>query len=120
MAEACRDLLVEILDTASFESERNTIGCSVGARNTRCLIDLGFGCGDQTIYMTDSADPESKKEKGDERLGTPLFDEYVGLTIDDKQYHYATARITKVRSAKHRRSSHEEKVLSVCTKVRLF
>jgi hypothetical protein len=50
------------------------------------LIDLGFGCGDQSVYLTQTL----------RRADTPtksLFDTYVGLTISPPQFNYAYSRL---------------------------
>jgi poly(rC)-binding protein 2/3/4 len=58
----------------------------------RVLLDLGFGCGDQTLYLM---------QKQDESGGTvtPLFSRYIGITIDKTQFDFAKARIDAAKSS---------------------
>ncbi|KAF2787130.1 hypothetical protein K505DRAFT_329877 [Melanomma pulvis-pyrius CBS 109.77] len=68
-------------------------------RRSKALIDLGFGCGDQTVYLL-SEDPirGSDREYWDFRKGCVRFDYYVGVTLDRKQFQYAEERVGEFRS----------------------
>jgi poly(rC)-binding protein 2/3/4 len=71
-------------------------------RTRRVLLDLGFGCGDQTLYLM---------QKQDESGGTatPLFSRYIGITIDKTQFDFAKARIDAAKSSdSHTRAEDED------------
>lgn len=60
------------------------------------LIDLGFGCGDQTIYLTqhlNSATTTPSADNINEKPVRYLFDNYVGLTISPSQFSFARDRL---------------------------
>ena len=59
-----------------------------GSRKKRVLLDLGFGCGQQTLYLM-NRDEESQ-----------LFDRYIGITIDKTQYDFARSRVDAVKARK--------------------
>jgi hypothetical protein len=68
LAVACRDLLKVVLAEAGFEREKKKAETEGGVRQRRCWIDLGFGCGDQTVYlMSDDPVRSCDKEWWDER-----------------------------------------------------
>lgn len=74
------------------------------------LIDLGFGCGDQIIYLTQILRGTTAKQIVDSANDEPmafLFDIYVGITISPSQFTFACERL-------HSYSNHDK------TKVRLF
>jgi hypothetical protein len=70
---ACENLLKLILEKAGLN--RST------TRPPRWILDLGFGCGDSSLYLT-----TSEKFSGIVDVpGCPIVDKYVGLTLDQKQ-----------------------------------
>lgn len=66
---ACEALLSEVLSTAGLRQSMPQLG------QARSIIDLGFGCGDQTEKML------------------MLSDRYVGITKDKVQHEYAQQRL---------------------------
>lgn len=73
-------------------------------RNNIKLVDVGIGCGDQTIYLTRSltrpaaatAEGPSPSKEPERR---PLFDSYVGITIAPPQAEFAKERVRKIDDA---------------------
>ena len=58
------------------------------------VIDLGFGCGDQSIYLTQLT--RKIRRTGDSATDPPrhyLLDSYVGLTIAPSQFRFANKRL---------------------------
>lgn len=58
------------------------------------VIDLGFGCGDQSIYLAQLA--RKIRQTGDSATDSPkhyLLDSYVGLTIVPSQFRFAIERL---------------------------
>jgi hypothetical protein len=51
------------------------------------ILDVGFGCGDQTSYLTTLSQPTPE---GNPKL---VFDRYIGVTLDRQQYDYASSRL---------------------------
>ncbi|KAH8703652.1 hypothetical protein BGW36DRAFT_369692 [Talaromyces proteolyticus] len=88
------------------------------------LIDVGFGCGDQSLYLTRKLDriiepsetplPESAVDAGNNGDGTtasnqdfrPLFDSYIGINITPSQVDIAKKRLLKASSEDHTSSLH--------------
>jgi hypothetical protein len=52
------------------------------------LLDVGFGCGDQTLYLT-----HLSRLDGLDTQRRPLFDGYVGITINRHQAEFARQRL---------------------------
>ncbi|KAF2853343.1 hypothetical protein T440DRAFT_419597 [Plenodomus tracheiphilus IPT5] len=99
MGEACRDLLSVVLAEAGFCQELEQIEIEKGMRRTKCLIDLGVGCGDQTVYlMSHSPVSPSDGTWWDAREHCVKFDRYVGITNDATQAQYASGRITDLQN----------------------
>src|SRR4051812_4233720 len=68
----------------------------VGQSNTTRfrVIDLGFGCGDQSVYLTQL--PHEMRRTGDSTINPSklyLLDSYVGLTIVPSQFRFANKRL---------------------------
>lgn len=65
----------------------------VGTPPQICLLDVGIGCGDQSLYLLPAlaSREEIKKDRYEHRM--PLVMKYVGLTSDLKQYAYARNRL---------------------------
>ncbi|KAF2493290.1 hypothetical protein BU16DRAFT_563455 [Lophium mytilinum] len=94
---ACRALLIKVLETADVM--RRTPGKDESTALE--LIDLGFGCGDQTEYLTRQVEGSSGTlYHADEWARTtssqqkfPLFRKYTGITLSKTQFKYAEARL---------------------------
>lgn len=86
---ASRRLLEQVLDQAGIRSYQRSLESSTGVFEK--IVDLGFGCGDQSIYLA------SLRKPGNESRA--LFDKYVGITVDNVQYDYALQRLSKFTSA---------------------
>jgi hypothetical protein len=110
MAEACRDLLKAVLAEAGLSKETDRAETTAGTRRSKCLIDLGLGCGDQTIYLM-SSEPVRTCDRAwwDERDNCVSFDRYVGVTKDSTQARYASDRVGELR-ASGRMLSYNERV----------
>ncbi|KAF3044295.1 hypothetical protein E8E12_006125 [Didymella heteroderae] len=94
LAEACRDLLDLVLAEADFSKETAT-------DRTRCLIDAGFGCGEQTIHlMSEKPLRPSDKLWWDDKVHQVYFDHYVGITQDKTQHQYAQQRVDEMKKDK--------------------
>jgi hypothetical protein len=91
MAEACQDLLKLVLAEAGFS--KNTT-----ADRSRCLIDVGFGCGDQTIHLM-SKKPVRRCDElwWDNQCHRVYFDQYIGITQDKAQCWYAQERVDETQ-----------------------
>jgi hypothetical protein len=113
MAEACRDLLKAVLAEAGFSGRNERARIANATRRRRILIDLGFGCGDQTIYlMSEKPVRECDREWWDDREHCVPFDQYVGITKDVVQARYAAERVEELRKGINSgsRTKQEEKV----------
>lgn len=91
MAEACRDLLKLVLAEA---------GVATTAENnpSRFLIDVGFGCGDQTIHlMSDKPIRPCDQLWWDAQEPQVYFDQYVGITQNRSQCQYAEERVGELK-----------------------
>jgi hypothetical protein len=94
LAEACRDLLKKILAEAGFVREGH-------GPERRCLIDLGFGCGDQTVYLMSNEPVRAyDKEWWDEREHCVRFDDYIGITKNAVQAWYASKRVEELKASR--------------------
>lgn len=99
MAEAGRDLLKAVLKEAGLSGNpENTQNVQHSGFNGRCLVDLGFGCGDQTVYLM-SPVPIRPTDTAwwDKKEAIPLFDRYIGITNDTTQARYASMRIDELK-----------------------
>ncbi|KAH7135719.1 hypothetical protein B0J11DRAFT_426114 [Dendryphion nanum] len=96
LAVASRMLLSEVLKTAGFCRKRQSMEDSKGERRTKALIDLGFGCGEQTIYINSPIPLRiSDKEWWDTQPNVERFD-YIGITLDKHQFRYAETRLQEL------------------------
>jgi hypothetical protein len=119
MAEACRDLLNAVLAEAGLIHDYDTAEPPYATRRSKCIIDIGFGCGDQTIYMMSSSPVRSCDEPWwDNRDQHAQFDQYIGITKDPTQYHFASERVNELISGKTCRKGAQSN--SVNPKVTLF
>lgn len=87
--------------------------CSDGDEIERTihLLDVGIGCGDQSLYLLQKKKQRKAQEDGQR---APLFDSYVGLTLAPAQADYARRRVSELNS-----SSNREKE-SPTTSVKIF
>jgi len=92
LSEACRDMLNVILAEAGLSSDKGP------AARRRALVDLGFGCGDQTIYLMSKGPIRAcDKDWWDERDRCAIFHHYIGMTKDAVQARYASGRVDELR-----------------------
>jgi hypothetical protein len=98
LAEACRDLLKQVLAEAGFEKEIDLADKRNGTRKKKMLIDLGIGCGEQAIYLMGEG-PVGPCDRGwwDEREHCIQFDHYIGITDDATQAGYASKRVEELK-----------------------
>ncbi|KAJ4984179.1 hypothetical protein SVAN01_10350 [Stagonosporopsis vannaccii] len=90
LAEACRDLLNLVLAETGISNNE-------AAHRSRCLIDVGFGCGEQTIHlMSEGPVRPSDRLWWDEEQHRVFFDQYVGMTQDSSQCQYAQGRVEEL------------------------
>lgn len=103
-------MLHQVLITAGLQGNNSSSESEVGdssVKETRFkqsikLVDVGIGCGDQTIYLTrnltrPAAAAEGPNSKESELR--PLFDSYVGITIAPPQAEFAKERVRKIDDA---------------------
>lgn len=60
------------------------------------VIDLGFGCGDQSVYLTQLRRSSVRENDLDDSADEPhpfLLDSYTGLTISPSQFSFASERV---------------------------
>ncbi|KAJ4341957.1 hypothetical protein N0V95_007053 [Ascochyta clinopodiicola] len=87
MAEACRDLLKLVLAEAGLTKDSKQ-------DLPRLLIDVGFGCGEQTIHlMSDKPIRQCDELWWDAEDHQVYFNQYIGITQDKSQYQYAQDRV---------------------------
>ncbi|EFE39027.1 conserved hypothetical protein [Trichophyton verrucosum HKI 0517] len=86
LPEACEALLDKVLRTAGLDIKSKEGGETAREESNnakkRVLLDLGFGCGEQTIHLM----------RNPVRL-SPIFDEYIGITLDKVQHGFAQKRL---------------------------
>jgi hypothetical protein len=90
---ACENLLKLILEKAGLSGSIT--------RPPRLILDLGFGCGDSSLYLTS---PGMSSGTAD-FPGRPIADKYVGLTLDRKQHGLAMKRMQSARPQAQENSS---------------
>lgn len=61
------------------------IGTNNPSRKRKVLLDLGIGCGDQTLFLTSTSYPELIKHSSQ----ISKFSTYIGITINQDQHDYA-------------------------------
>lgn len=94
---ACRALLDKLLETGGLLTRANRdrdeqcnyiVADSLEpGRRHRAVLDLGFGCGDQTLHLM------NPRGQGKQAKEEAVFDQYVGLTIDQSQCELGRKRI---------------------------
>ncbi|PNY21847.1 Uncharacterized protein TCAP_07212 [Tolypocladium capitatum] len=77
--EACLGLLREILTTAGILGRSSADDCGAKSRGAVSVLDLGFGCGDQTLALARFIQPRSWQDF-----------RYVGLTLNGSQLQTAS------------------------------
>ena len=80
---ACKALLETVLRSAFLHSK-------AGVPEKICLVDVGFGCGDQSLVLNGSEERQR---------GWPGIERYVGLTNDSAQYSCAHRRLESASKA---------------------
>jgi hypothetical protein len=106
LAIACRDLLNEVLETADFSYTKESAKIQRGIRRSKCLIDLGFGCGEQTIYLMSGASIRpSDREWWDCQRPCVRWDYYIGVTLEKKQFQHAAERMREFRQCDPQRGA---------------
>ncbi|KAF2264621.1 hypothetical protein CC78DRAFT_494731 [Lojkania enalia] len=89
---ACEALLREVLRTAGFEENRQSSSGLQRHHRFRVVIDLGFGCADQTVSLMKNTMFQSPLVTGQMEKIQP-FRSYIGITLDRKQFQYAEQRV---------------------------
>ena len=87
-SRACKTLLDMVLRSA-FEHSKVCIPEKI------CLVDVGFGCGDQTLVLLNATEESSPVLQP----GWPGIQRYVGVTNDSTQYSYALRRLESASMA---------------------
>ena len=75
---ACRALLEEVLRIAGITDAEQSSAAPAQDRRKVKFIDVGFGCGDQSIYLAQM----------------DCVSSYVGITIEKKQFRFAQQRLS--------------------------
>ncbi|KAL6708964.1 hypothetical protein ACN47E_002091 [Coniothyrium glycines] len=98
LSEACRDLLKAVLGEADLIARQHGQDEVRDTGRKIFLLDIGFGCGEQTKYLT-SAEPVSPRDEiwWDKNGQSVLFDRYVGITKDRVQAQYASDNIAPLK-----------------------
>lgn len=119
---ACHALLEELLISAGILGHD---GASVVAPRLipMKLIDLGFGCGDQTIYLTQellrgnslkSVINESRRASNrQDDFNSAFFSQYIGITIDPTQFSFTHQRLSSLRILDSGDNQSKQKIASV-------
>ncbi|KAL4976606.1 hypothetical protein BDW66DRAFT_166393 [Aspergillus desertorum] len=107
--EACEALLDQVLIAArlldedrtpiAFSAETDSMSEGPFPHEIR-LIDVGIGCGDQSLYLTrqcfrSTEVPTTASGTREASSVRPLFDSYVGLTIVQSQADFARDRLSQ-------------------------
>ncbi|KAH8811180.1 hypothetical protein F5884DRAFT_267137 [Xylogone sp. PMI_703] len=87
---ACRALLEEVLKSAQLLQDKVSES-NKNIKKTLSIIDLGFGCGDQCLYLKDVLDNQGQT-RGDNRW-SGLLTSYVGITLESAHFHFARERL---------------------------
>jgi hypothetical protein len=78
-----------------LKQSKHPISASFSTRTT--LLDLGFGCGDQTLYLTQVLLKPIPSLGNSDQLPlqrSALLDRYIGITLDPDQYKYTNKILT--------------------------
>lgn len=95
--EACTALLEKVLQTAGLLNYDKRPLDSTDP-SIRRIIDVGCGCGDQTIYLTQRCRMDSHSLGSESR---PLCDYYVGINVNQNQADFARQRIESTAKGKN-------------------
>ncbi|KAI9042589.1 uncharacterized protein KD926_005444 [Aspergillus affinis] len=95
LPDACRALLEQVLTAAGL---LDSTGHPVPTDRQFRLVDVGIGCGDQSLHMVNLRKPSTQalsndRNSGASRVAPPLFDSYVGLTLLPEQAELARQRL---------------------------
>jgi hypothetical protein len=63
---------------------------------TLSIIDLGFGCGDQSVYMKNALSPQRSDNRG--LQSERSLRSYVGITLDARQFDHAQERLDREKT----------------------
>lgn len=100
LADACRDLLKAVLAEAGFSRRVESTEILNGTRRKKMLVDLGIGCGDQTIYLTSKAPiRRCDHDWWDTQELCVDFDHYIGITNDHAQARHASGRVEELKKS---------------------
>ncbi|KAF2431145.1 hypothetical protein EJ08DRAFT_200485 [Tothia fuscella] len=94
---ACKELLKEVLEAAGFLTPVGHVKPLRAAKRTT-ILDLGFGCGDQSLYiisklMRTPLELSLMDEAMARRSINRGVDAYVGITLDPTQFTFAQERL---------------------------
>ncbi|KAI1943066.1 hypothetical protein LOZ66_000761 [Ophidiomyces ophidiicola] len=89
LPKACEALVDKILQRAGLFGDASTSSCTQNPKTKRVLLDLGYGCGEQTLYLTRMAALRASSRA----TKTLLFQQYIGITLDRTQYEFAKSRM---------------------------
>ncbi|RFU24966.1 hypothetical protein B7463_g11372, partial [Scytalidium lignicola] len=94
LPRACEALLQEVLKTGGLLNE-NGSAISVAKACKIRMVDLGFGCGDQSVYLTQRLLQKFPSRGPSKTIPTEekLLDSYIGITLDSGQFNYAYQRL---------------------------
>ncbi|KAK1139568.1 hypothetical protein N8T08_000641 [Aspergillus melleus] len=109
LPDACRALLEQVLIAAGL---LDSAGHPVPTDRQLRLIDVGIGCGDQSLHMVNLRKPGAQAPSNDRNDGVdgvapPLFDSYVGLTLLPEQAELARQRFEASATASMKPTSTE-------------
>ncbi|KAH8428821.1 uncharacterized protein LDX57_006500 [Aspergillus melleus] len=95
LPDACRALLEQVLIAAGL---LDSAGHPVPTDRQLHLVDVGIGCGDQSLHMVKLRKPGAQAPSNDRNdrvdgVAPPLFDSYVGLTLLPEQAELARQRL---------------------------
>jgi hypothetical protein len=99
--DACEALLREVLKAAGLLTPTGGAITRLSTHRTT-LLDLGFGCGDQTLYLNQKLAKivQGSNDEGLQLRGSeiPLLNHYIGITLDQEQFKYASDRLRQVNN----------------------
>lgn len=76
--------LAQVLQDEASGSNKNVV-------NTLSIIDLGFGCGDQCLYIKDVLDNQRQRKR--DKQGRGLLKAYIGITLESPHFCIAQERL---------------------------
>ncbi|KAK2803438.1 hypothetical protein FQN51_003545 [Onygenales sp. PD_10] len=104
---ACRALLDKILHDAGLNldadngNEDSVARIRKPKKTRRVILDVGIGCGQQTLHLMNKRVITRGENASGHQNSSPLFDHYIGVTIEKLQCEFARSRVAaaKKRSA---------------------